>query len=803
MDLKQCKLTKEEWNALEVPLPDKELSILKMIDNSFDNVNFVSNESISLNTYMKVLNDFELYNYHFYKLYFMKIISEIKRKYDLSINVNINVGKIKKLKKADEFRIKNLQKKIKEVKYKIYEYILLDLCVMFLKTNDNEKPKWYYTIKRLLKNNVVNINTHIIDFINNVLEIKKQKIKKLKYLLIKNAETYIEKNIYLSKYSNLELYEHQKKIFTIAKNDNPKCILYQAPTGTGKTLSPIGLKNKYKIIFVCAAKHIGLQLAKACISMEIPIAIAFGCNDTDDIRLHYYAAKEIVRNRRTGGIFRVDNSVGDKVEIIISDIQSYLYAMRYMQAFNKDRDILWYWDEPTITLDYENHEFHEILKNNWQKNEIPNVVLSSATLPDKDKILPMVYGFKNRFKNCEISEIKSFDCKKTISLIDSNGYVIMPHILANNNKKKLKKYSKYINNNKTLLRHVDVNELSKFICFVNKNKLIKDVYTIENYFETIESIDIISIKLYYLKILKIVKEISESLWKTYKSKFKKEYRSNIKITTSDSYTLTDGPTIFLAENIEKLALFYLKASNIPTQELNNLIKIIEENDVYRKELDKVVFEEKERQDKISDKKTDKDNKMDSKEYQKLEEFDRKVSMLKSKIKPIQLKSRYIPNTKQHIAANLNINVMNSIDKHRVDRCFKSEIDDEIVEQIMLLDVRDEWKILLLMGIGVFVEHKCKEYRDIMKKLAQQQKLYLILASSDYIYGTNYQFCHGYLGKDLENMTQEKMLQAFGRVGRKNNQLEYTLRIRDDTLIEKLYSEDPNTLEIDNMNELFG
>ena len=51
--------------------------------------------------------------------------------------------------------------------------------------------------------------------------------------------------------------------------------------------------------------------------------------------------------------------------------------------------------------------------------------------------------------------------------------------------------------------------------------------------------------------------------------------------------------------------------------------------------------------------------------------------------------------------------------------------------------------------------------------------------------------------------QEKMLQAFGRVGRKNNQLEYTLRIRDDTLIEKLYSEDPDKLEIDNMNELFG
>ena len=48
--------------------------------------------------------------------------------------------------------------------------------------------------------------------------------------------------------------------------------------------------------------------------------------------------------------------------------------------------------------------------------------------------------------------------------------------------------------------------------------------------------------------------------------------------------------------------------------------------------------------------------------------------------------------------------------------------------------------LLLMGIGVFI-HENKEYMDIMKKLAEEQKLYLIIASSDYIYGTNYQFCH--------------------------------------------------------------
>jgi hypothetical protein len=137
------------------------------------------------------------------------------------------------------------------------------------------------------------------------------------------------------------------------------------------------------------------------------------------------------------------------------------------------------------------------------------------------------------------------------------------------------------------------------------------------------------------------------------------------------------------------------------------------------------------------------------------------------------------------------------------RKFTSDIDEETVEKIMLLDVKTEWKILLLMGIGVFIEHTNREYSDIMKGLAQEQKLYLILASSDFIYGTNYQFCHGYLGKDLTNMTQEKMLQAFGRVGRKNNQSEYTLRLRDVGLIDKLYKEEENKMEVLNMNRLFG
>ena len=107
---------------------------------------------------------------------------------------------------------------------------------------------------------------------------------------------------------------------------------------------------------------------------------------------------------------------------------------------------------------------------------------------------------------------------------------------------------------------------------------------------------------------------------------------------------------------------------------------------------------------------------------------------------------YIPNSEEHQQKWNSEN----------EDAFTSDIDDDVVEKIMFLEnTSTEAKILLMMGIGVFSENNCVEYKEIMKKLAQDQKLYLIIASSDYIYGTNYQFCHGYLSKDLGNISQEK------------------------------------------------
>ena len=90
----------------------------------------------------------------------------------------------------------------------------------------------------------------------------------------------------------------------------------------------------------------------------------------------------------------------------------------------------------------------------------------------------------------------------------------------------------------------------------------------------------------------------------------------------------------------------------------------------------------------------------------------------------------------------------------------------------------------------------------MKHLADEKKLFMIIGSPDFIYGTNYQFSHGYIGADMEDMTQQKITQTLGRVGRMNVTSTYSVRFRSDELIKRFFTRDMNPIEKNNMNRLF-
>ena len=174
-----------------------------------------------------------------------------------------------------------------------------------------------------------------------------------------------------------------------------------------------------------------------------------------------------------------------------------------------------------------------------------------------------------------------------------------------------------------------------------------------------------------------------------------------------------------------------------------------------------------------------------------------ADLYRSQIKPVNLDQLYIPNTETHQSIWVKTG-------KEIPNAFIPRISDDDVCNIMALDVDNDKKILLLLGIGMFVDEKTANprYIEIMKRLANEQHLFVILASSDYIYGTNYQFCHGFIGKDLKNMTQQKTIQAMGRIGRNHMQQEYTVRFRDNDMLYQLFQPPIENKEAIVMSRLF-
>ena len=173
-------------------------------------------------------------------------------------------------------------------------------------------------------------------------------------------------------------------------------------------------------------------------------------------------------------------------------------------------------------------------------------------------------------------------------------------------------------------------------------------------------------------------------------------------------------------------------------------------------------------------------------------IDRQIEEMKTQFITVSLDSVYVPNTTEH----QNIWVPKI-----VENAFIPTINSDITKRVMELVIDDRLKILLLLGVGSFEYQENTEYTEIVKEMASQKRLFMIIASSDYIYGTNYQFCHEVIGKDLTNMSQQKTIQALGRVGRNNAQQDYTARFRDDAIIYNLFKPITENIEAVNMCRL--
>ena len=812
--LEQTKLTEEEWKQLEESIQnEKENLILNMIQNGYYDNDIKCQTHMTLSNYLKLDKKFD--QEIFVGLLKEKIVLSNKKNI---LNVNNLINKISQTSKKAKFsnsekiKLENSFNLLNDgLNTNIVEYKLLNEIHKFSKLlykekgveKDKKSLNHFINIFVLYNEFKNKLNTHFLSIVHSIIESHLNKVDIR--MVLKNISLLYEHNKIFD-YKTLELYQHQKDIFNIFRNNRnvPKFVFYCAPTSSGKTLTPIALCQDYKVIFICASKHIGLSLAKSSFNMKRKIGFAFGCSSEENIRINYNAVHSHITTKNGRKI--PNHKDGTNVELMICDVLSYESAMNYMKRYHNTKDIILFWDEPTIGLDVRENHLHTIIKKNWQINEIQNMVFSCATLPKEKQISPIVEGAKNKFPGLQFSYIESVDQISNIRLYNIDGNVIIPHDHFDN----YEKICTFLNyHGSKYYKFFDCNECAKFLLFIDKEFSYN---YIDSNFCLLKDISTYKIKEVYVSVLL---ELGSDKWNKIKELYqrKKTNRDNkeqvgIDLTTKNSCTLTNGPTLFVSDNVENVCKYLLMKANLDKNTLSGIESKIDKN---RKILKNLIQMKKDYEDKIECYK-DCDNIMTDMRFPpEVIELHNKIEKTQNELISLSLDNIYKPNTRSHYKKWCLEPELTYEDSD----IFSSSLSDEDIKDIVeLYNIKTLYKLMMMMGIGVFSNSIMKEtenkniqednnkYIETMKGLAEQKSLYLIIANSDYIYGTNYQFSHCYLSKDMKNLTQEKIIQCIGRIGRQEKNKHFSFRFRTQEHIDTFYSVVENSIEAENMNRLF-
>ncbi len=812
MDLTQRRLSRKEWEAIEVPVTEEEQRVGRMLLEAAANPALRRNRALSLSTYLQIART-PATSHHFWTEYLQPELASGLNGCPRSAPTAQGFGSVVRrakapaLKSADRIRLRNASQALRRADKRegIFEFVLIDLIkAVFHARVHGDSHDWlapYYALRTLRTRSVANLHETLMAGIDAMVRELDKEVSVRELAL--RAAAVIERNDALLRHADDQLFEHQRALLEALAPDPggvfvPQLVLLTAPTGTGKTVCPVAVAENRRVVFVCAARHVGIALAKLAVSLEKKVAFAFGCDTPEDIRLHYYAASDCIRSRRSGRIVKVDNAAGEHVEIMICDVRSCPVASEYMLEFNRAENLVLYWDEPTIALDYADHPCHPIIQAAWGANRIPTVVLSSATLPTPEEMEPTCTDFRDRFPGGRTVPVASYECRKSIPLLGRDGRIVMPHDLGRaawgeGSRSAVEAASRCLEH-KTLLRHLDLGVGTRFIA-TSLGALPRLEGELLEHFPTVDAVTAQSVKCFYLRCVQAVAEDPGVFAQTLEDCPTPLPAAGARVMTRDAHTLTDGPTIFLADDVDTIARFCIQDAAIPANILQRLGEKVAHNEGLRRRLDAMQMEYENGTQK--DESKGHDRKLSTGRVDPaMKRLMKNIEVVRALVRPAAIDPAYAPNTPEH-----KRRFAPTIDD--TSAAFTASISEETVESVMLVDgVDDKWKLLLLLGVGVFAPWNSPSYTELMKGLAQQQKLFMVVATSDYIYGTNYQFCHGYIAKDLGAMSQEKCIQAMGRIGRNRLQQTYSIRFRDNGLIKRLFAAEDDRPEVGNMRRLF-
>ena len=191
MDLKQRKLSKSEWESIEIPVSKAENEILQLITSGFSNVHLKINKTDSIFTFLKIEYNTQIEEFMYVKFFADKIKDMVRNNNITFIRFGpnpitkrnstaddsltqqihyIDVSSIVRLKSGDQIRLSRLDSEIiKNEDTHIYEFILysnLEKMLNLKKVNDKKWMYYYYTLSKLMKNNIDKLNNYLKEIIN-------------------------------------------------------------------------------------------------------------------------------------------------------------------------------------------------------------------------------------------------------------------------------------------------------------------------------------------------------------------------------------------------------------------------------------------------------------------------------------------------------------------------------------------------------------------------------------------------------------------------------------------------------------
>jgi hypothetical protein len=538
---------------------------------------------------------------------------------------------------------------------------------------------------------------------------------------------------------------HQERIIDfVNSNAAPSLALYGATMGEGKTLTPVAFSADHGI-FVCGAREPALAFSRACVNLGVPMAVAFGCADEADVRVHFNAA---IKDKAG----RVDNSNSEKVRWTVCDLFSFQVAAAYMKS---KPNLIIVLDELFFGTNEAEHPVHALLQAFWRHIlAVPSrVILMSATLRPSD-LDPSLQKYSATYPTAPILYVGSDACSASSTQIATKeNLLVLPHACEGANLK----------DNPPLMRYVSLQKAAEFAHEAGADSVNPTPAAVKGA---------------YAALMKDMPPASFTL------------DGCMLFTQKDARVFEAGPCLYMTSNAAVVCRYCLESACIPAQMLSTLRANLAHN---QKILSDVAVKTKLMEDKNkADEK--KEKKMaDGRDKPEVKLLKEEIKRLTAALKPVNLPEAYIPNTEAH--------------KRRFGNTagFCSNIDADAAATVLAIEgLPDNYSILFLMGIGV-MSHAHPEYLALVKSMLDENRLYMVVADQDFLWGTNFDFRYMIVAADLcvngaHKLTPDMLQQMLGRVGR--NGKNATVYSRIPNIGQLLFCPPEIKVEQTKLNQLF-